>query len=74
MKSLDGQGFKYQNFASKGMGGGFGRPDWICDKCKAIFAGYERLRQHKRDEHAYALIAAVCGGEILGAISSTPCC
>ncbi|MEO9321191.1 MAG: hypothetical protein ABI361_11000 [Nitrososphaera sp.] len=74
MKSLDGQGFKYQNYASKEINGSFGRPDWICDKCRAVFSGYERLREHKRENHAYAIIAAVCGVELLSAISSAPCC
>ena len=61
MWQLDEYGYKYRNYAVKSPRLLFGRPDWKCDKCERIFSGYNKLRDHIRETHAYAVAATVCG-------------
>ena len=49
--------FKFQNYAF--TNGLLARPNWKCDKCAKIFSGYNKLKLHKQQEHAYVVAAVV---------------
>ena len=49
--------FKFQNYAF--ASGLLARPNWKCDKCARIFSGYNKLKLHKQQEHAYMIIVAI---------------
>ena len=55
--------FKFQNYAfTTGL---LARPNWKCDKCMKIFSGYNKLKLHKQQEHAYVIAAAVVAWLVL---------
>ena len=55
MPTFNERGFKYKNYGSKQTRKLWGRPEWVCDKCLAIFSSYRWLKEHQWDKHAYAV-------------------
>ena len=67
------KGYKYEKYVSDKPRSLFGKPEWVCDKCSAVFPTFLKLKNH-RWEHAYVLAALLAGGELAMNFASSLCC